>query len=129
MIPLSNQGDFLALLATLPPGSIVYPGEVPDSPYFPYILVRSFTPRVGERSLNRTIHSRVDRWRVTVAGLTHDAVSIIEAQVRNVLEGARISGQRVEEIPNGIPIDEDLDVTLSNGAHPFYVVHEWRVMC
>lgn len=125
---LSNHTDFLALLATLPSQAKVYPSKVPANPVFPYVLVRAFIPRVSDRSLNRTVHARSERWRVTVAGLTHDSVSIIEAQCRNVLEGSRINLQRIEEVPMSGLIDEDLDVTLTNGAHPFYTVQEWQVM-
>lgn len=125
---LSNQTDFLALLATLPFQAKVYPSKVPDNPTLPYVLVRSFIPRATDRSLNRTVHARVDRWRVTIVGLSHESVAIIDTQCRAVLEGARINLQRVEEVPASGLIEEDLDVTLTNGAHPFYVVQEWRVM-
>lgn len=128
MIGLSNHTDFLALLATLPSGAKVYPSRVPDNPVFPYVLVRAFIPRTTDRSLNRTVHARADRWRVTIVGLSHDAAGIIDTQCRDVLEGARINLQRVEEVPLSGLIDEDLDVTLTSGAHPFYTVQEWRVM-
>ncbi|MGP9528582.1 hypothetical protein [Glutamicibacter sp. AOP5-A2-18] len=125
---MSNQTDFLALLASLPAQAKVYPSKVPDNPTFPYILVRSFIPRATDRSLVRSVHARVDRWRVTVVSLTHESVAIIDAECRAVLEGARINLQRVEEVPASGEIIEDLDVTLTNGAHPFYTVQEWRVM-
>lgn len=125
---LSNQTEFLALLATLPSKAKVYASKVPDNPVFPYVLVRSFIPRATDRSLTRTVHARVDRWRVTVVGLSHESVAIIDSQCRTVLEGARINLQRVEEVPASSEIIEDLDVTLTNGAHPFYTVQEWRVM-
>ncbi len=136
MISLSNQSDFLALLATLPSGAAVYPERVPNegdqSPKpvlrFPYVLVRGFTPRASARSLNRTVHAEATRWRLTVVGLSHASVSLVDAQVRKVLEGARINLQRVEEVPTGVPIEEDLDVKLASGQSPFFVVTEWRVM-
>lgn len=136
MVRLSNQSELLALLATLPSGAAIYPGTVPgagDLPpkpvlRFPYVLVRVFMPRVTDRSLNRTVHARADRWRLTIVGLSYASVSIIETQCRNKLEGVRIGGQRVEEIQTSGLIDEDLDVTLSGSSHPFYTVQEWRVM-
>ena len=136
MVRLSNQSELLALLATLPSGATVYPdtvpgvGDVPPKPVlrFPYVLVRGFTPRATDRSLTRTVHARVDRWRLTIVGLSYASVSIIETQCRNKLEGVRIGGQRVEEIQTSGLIDEDPDVTLSGNLHPFYTVQEWRVM-
>lgn len=136
VVSLSNQSDFLGLLAGLPSGAAVYPervpneGDLPPKPVlkFPYVLVRSFTPRVSERSLNRTVHAEVTRWRLTIVGLSHASVAIVDAQVRKVLEGARINLQRVEELPTGVPIDEDLDVKLASGQSPFFVVTEWQVM-
>lgn len=133
---MSNHTDFLSLLAGLPGGAAVYPERVPnegDKPpkpvlKFPYVLVRSFTPRVSGRSLNRTVHAEATRWRLTVVGLSHAAVAIVDAQVREVLEGARINLQRVEEVPTGVPIEEDLDVKLASGQSPFFVVTEWQVM-
>lgn len=136
MVRLSNQSEFLALLATLPSGAAIYPdkvpgaGDVPPKPVlrFPYVLARGLMPRVTDRSLNRTVHARVDRWRLTIVGMSYASVSIIETQCRNKLEGVRIGGQRVEEIQTSGLIEEDLDVTLSGNLHPFYTVQEWRVM-
>lgn len=136
VVSLSNQSELLALLATLPSGASVYPNRVPnesDQPpkpvlKFPYVLVRGFTPRASDRSLNRTVHAEVTRWRLTVVGLSHDSVAIIDSQVRAVLEGARIDLQRVEEVPTGVPIEEDLDVKLASGLSPFFIVTEWQVM-
>lgn len=125
---LSNHSELFALLATLPSKAPIHKGTVPANPTFPYVLVQHFLPKAADRSLNRTIHARSERWRVTVAGQTEDSVWVVSAQVSAALEGARIGGQRVEEIPNSLPILEDLDVTLSNGRHPFYLVTEWQVM-
>lgn len=92
----------------------------------PYVLVKAFVPRVSARSLNRTPHSRVTKWRTTITGSNPDSVFIVAQNVVASLEGARIGGQRLEAIPNDLPITEDMDVTL-NGKHPHYAVLEWRL--
>ena len=128
MISLSSHADFLALLATLPSGAPIHKGTVPDNPSFPYVLVTRVVPFASERSLNRTVHARTSRWLLTIAGLNDTSVGIVAQQCIDVLEGARIGGQRLEEIPNRLGIEPDLDVTLTNGAHPLFTKQEWQVM-
>jgi len=65
---------------------------------------------------------------LTIAGLNDTSVGIIAQQCIDVLEGARIGGQRLEEIPNRLGIEPDLDVTLPNGANPLFTKQEWQVM-
>lgn len=127
MVSLSNHSDFLALLATLPSAAPVHKGTVPANPTFPYVLVNQVVPYASERSLNRTVHARTSRWLLTIAGLNDTSVAIIAQQCLDLLEGARINGQRLEEIPNRLGIEPDLDVTLTNGAHPLFTKQEWRV--
>ncbi|NKG22208.1 hypothetical protein [Paeniglutamicibacter terrestris] len=69
---------------------------------------------------------RGTKWRTTVTSMTAASVFIIANQVVADLEGARIEGQRLEAIPNDLPITEDMDVTFG-GAHPHYAVLEWRL--
>lgn len=101
---------------------------MPANPTFPYVLVTRVVPYASERSLNRTVHARTNRWLLTIAGLNDTSVGIIAEQCQQVLEGARVSGQRLEEIPNRLGIEPDLDVTLTGGAHPLYTKQEWHVM-
>ena len=125
---LSVHDDFLALLGSVPAGCPVHSGRVPDNPVFPYLLVRRFSPRLESRSLARTPHGSALRWRVTIVGMTEEAVaSVLEPQVRGALEGARLGGQRVEQVPTPGEVLEDQDVKIPGGASPFYLVTEWRV--
>lgn len=123
---LSNHSEFMARLATLPGAPAIHDGSVPAIPKLPYVLVTSFIPRVGERAMTRSVHSRVERWRTTITGANSMSVRIIAAQVVDALEGARIGGWRMERVPDDFPIWEDTDVTL-NAAHPHYTIIEWRV--
>lgn len=129
---LSDHSEFLALLA----GQNAYDGTVPGyedkapKPVFkvPYVLVTAFVPRVGERSLNRTPHSRVTKWRTTITSSNPTSVGIVAKNVAALLEGARIGGRRLEAVTNDLPITEDEDVTLpSSGTHPHYAVLEWHL--
>lgn len=130
MIRLSDHSDFLDLIKGVPAGCPVHDGSVPNSPGYPYVLVRGGNGRPSSRSVNRTVLVRSVRWRVTVAGLSSESVRIIHGQVQEALEGARIDGQRVEQLPTYEGADPlmDEDVTLTNGAHPFYSVSEWQVI-
>ena len=127
VISLSSHSEFLALLATLPSKAPIHKGEVPASPTFPYVLVTRVIPYASERSLNRTVHARTSRWLLTIAGLNDTSVGIIAEQCQQALEGARIGGQRLEEIPNRLGIEPDLDVTLPNGSNPLFTKQEWHV--
>lgn len=122
---MSPHSEFKALLAGI---NNVYDGTVPAKPAFPYVLVTSFIPRVGERSINRTVHSKVERWRTTIAGVNSDSVRIIANRVVGYLEGARIGGWRLERVPDDFPIWEDLDFTNPDTGRPLhYTILEWRV--
>lgn len=123
---MSIHSEFVARLSMLSSGAPVHDGSVPATPSFPYVLVTSFIPRAGERSLARSVHSRVERWRTTITGANSTSVRINALAVVAVLEGARIGGFRVERVPDDFPIWEDTDVTMS-GKHPHYTILEWRV--
>lgn len=125
---LSSHSEFLALLATLPSGAPVHKGTVPANPTFPYVLVTRVIPYASGRSLNRTVHARTNRWLLTIAGLNDTSVGIIAEQCQQVLEGARVGGQRLEEITNRVGIEPDLDVVLPNGSSPLFTKQEWQVM-
>lgn len=120
---MNAHSEFLALLSAQPR---VHDGVVPDTPAMPYVLVSAFVPRVADRSINRTPHGRITKWRTTVTGSNPTSVAIVARNVSASLEGARIEGWRLESVPNDLPIMEDTDVTL-NGAHPHYAVLEWRL--
>lgn len=125
---LSNHTEFIALCKSLPGGAPVHQGSVPDSPTFPYVLINKVPSSASERSLNRTVHARTTRWKLTIAGENDSSVGIVIDQLVTALEGARINGQRLEEIPSLMGIEEDQDVTLPNNRHPQFAKQEWRVM-
>lgn len=130
---MSAHSEFLACFSGI---NNVYDGTVPavadkpPKPVFalPYVLVTSFIPRVGDRSVNRTVHSSVERWRTTVTGANSTSVRIIAGKVAAALEGARIMGGRLERVPDDFPIWEDTDYTDPvTGNYLHYTVIEWRV--
>ena len=122
---MTPHAQFMALLAGI---SNVHDGSVPKTPALPYVLVTSFIPRIGDRSLSRSVHSKVERWRTTITGASSDAVRIIATKVAADLEGARIGGWRLERVPDDFPIWEDLDYTDPlTGGYLHYTILEWRV--
>lgn len=130
---MSAHSEFLGSLSGI---NNVYDGTVPKvadkppKPVFalPYVLVTSFVPRAGDRSVNRTVHSSVERWRTTVTGANSTSVRIIAGKVAAALEGARIAGCRLERVPDDFPIWEDTDYTDPlTGNYLHYTVIEWRV--
>lgn len=127
---LNDHAAFLALLAAIPSHATVHNGTVPAAPSYPYVLVRGGSKRPQVRGSNRNVLARNKRWRVTVSGLSPESVLIVGDQVQDVLEGARINGQRLEQLPTYEGADplEDEDVKLTNGRRPFYAVYEWQVM-
>lgn len=122
---MTPHAQFMALLAAI---DRVHDGSVPKTPAFPYVLVTSFIPRVGDRSLSRSVHSKVERWRTTITGANSTSVRIIATKVVDALEGARINGWRLERVPDDFPIWEDLDYTDPlTGNYLHYTILEWRV--
>jgi hypothetical protein len=114
--------EFLALLA----GLTVYDGKVPDRPAFPYVLALPGDSGPGERSQARTPQSQRFEARTTVVGLSAASVRVVSAAVRSRVEGRRVGGGRLEEVPNGQPILEDRDATdTATGLHPLYQPLEW----
>lgn len=130
---MSAHSEFLACLSGINhvyDGSVPNVGDKPPKPVFglPYVLVTSFVPRVGERSINRTVHSHIDRWRTTITGANSTSVGIIASKVVTALEGARILGKRLERVPDDFPIWEDTDFTDPlTGNYLHYTILEWRV--
>jgi hypothetical protein len=117
--------EFLSKLS----GLTVYEGTVPDKPTFPYVLALSGFTGPVERSITRSPQSRAFRAQTTCVGLTAASVRIVADRVRRSLEGARLQGVRLEEVPNGQPVLEDRDVTdTGTGLHPLYQPLEWRAV-
>ena len=126
------SGDALAAgFEALLTGFTVYKDKVPSSPSFPYVLVLTNFPTVAERSLARTVSSRVLRSRTTVVGITAGSVRVIAQKVSDGLEGKRpaVAGWvlgDIESVPNEQPIQPDLDVTIPGTAeNPLYQPFDW----
>lgn len=107
-------------------GMTVYPGTVPKSPTYPYVLVTTNFPKAVERGQSRMVQARELRVRATVVGETVQQVRIFCQKVDPQLEGARLEVPgwrlgRIEARPNDQDIIPDRDVTLTNGLNPVYV--------
>lgn len=112
-------------------GMKVYPGVVPETPTYPYVLVVTAFPSVGGRAQSRSVQFRTLRPRTIVVGLTASSVRIIAQKVVDSLEGKRlvVKGWNVgaiESSPNEQPLLEDMDVTIpGTAAHPLYQPFDW----
>jgi len=125
-------GDALASgFEALLTGFTVYKDKVPASPSFPYVLVLTNFPTVAERSMARTVSSRVLRSRTSVVGLTGASVRIVAQKLTDALEGKRpnVAGWvlgAIESVPNEQPLQPDLDVTIPGTAeNPLYQPFDW----
>jgi len=123
-------GDALAAgFESLITGVTVYKDQVPATPSFPYVYVTTNFPTVADRSMARSVQSRVLRSRTTVVGLTGASVRIIAQKLTNALEGKRpdVAGWvlgAIESVSNDQPLLPDNDVTI-NGQHPLYQPFDW----
>jgi len=123
-------GDALAAgFESLITGVTVYKDQVPATPSFPYVYVTTNFPTVADRSMARSVQSRVLRSRTTVVGLTGASVRIISQKLTNALEGKRpdVAGWvlgAIESVSNDQPLLPDNDVTI-NGQHPLYQPFDW----
>lgn len=126
------SGDALAnAFEALLTGFTVYKGKVPASPSFPYVLVLTNFPTVGERSLARSVSARQLRSRTVVVGETAGSVRIIAQKLGDALEGKRLDVTgwvlgAVESVPNEQPIQPDTDVTITGtNQNPLYQPFDW----
>ena len=107
---MSIHSDFMGLLrAGVTGGNYrVYDGQVTDvldvGATYPYIQVTAIPVASQERSLARSVSAQSHLWRVTPAALTQTALLTAAQRVRDALEGARLGGHLVQEIPNNIGV-------------------------
>ena len=126
------SGDLLAAAfeSTLT-GFTVYEDNVPGRPEFPYVFVLTNFPAVAGRSVTRRVQFRHLRARTTVVGLSATSVRTISQQLTDALEGKRLTVEgwnlgAIESVPNDLPIQRDLDVTIPGTAeHPLFQPFDW----
>lgn len=126
------NGDALAKgFEALITGFTVHVDKVPASPKFPYVLVTTNFPTVGDRAQSRAVLSRHLRSRTVVVGETAASVRIIAQKLTDCLEGKRptVAGWTlgaIESVPNEQPIQPDDDVTIPGTTnHPLYQPFDW----
>ena len=125
----SSSEHWQAVLDLLPPDLRVYQGSVPARPSYPYVLAWMGVSSRDAAALSDEPAERTYRYRITVAGLSELSVMIVQDRVRDVLDRATVtvagwSPARLRLQPLA-PVLEDLNVTLSEGSHPFYSVDEY----
>jgi hypothetical protein len=97
----------------------VYDHDVYDHPAYPYVLVNRSRPVFDDRALTRAPHGRGVSWLLTPAGQSRVAVAGMCDTIIDLLEGARVAGQRLEYEPTGVDVEQDEGLTI-NGLAVFY---------
>lgn len=122
---MSVQDEFLALLSAAQ--YTVHAGQIPAKPVYPFVHVSSSPPRPGERALSRDPTAVAYLWRLSPNNTTESGVLKMCTFIRKALEGARINGHRVEEIPNNVGVLDDPKYTTE--ARPvFFTKLEFQLM-
>lgn len=109
---MTAHDDLLALLRSSP--YTIYDQDVHGRPDYPYVLVTGGLPLFPDRSVTRSPHGRRVSWLLTPSGQSRQSVSIVSNRVIDLLEGARLQGQRLEYEPTGLDIEEEENLTVNN---------------
>lgn len=109
----------------------IYDGQVTDlldaEGTYPYVQVTAIPVASQERSLARSVSAQTYLWRVTPAALTQTALLTVAQRVRDALEGARLGGHLVQEIPNNIGVMTNEKLVI-NGKFVHFTKLEFQVM-
>lgn len=114
---MTAHDELVGLLRTT--SYTVYDHDVYDHPTYPYVLVNRNRPVFGDRALTRTPHGRDVSWLLTPVGQSREAVAGMCDTIIDLLEGARVAGQRLEYEPTGVDVEREEDL-LINGLPVFY---------
>lgn len=123
---------YAAVEALIPSDLTVYPGDVPDSPSYPYVVLWGDGGREDSETLTDDATTLTLRINATVSGLTFASAAIILQRVRGALNRVRpaVVGRvtsRMVQTPQ-MPIQADLGVSIPGVGHPFYAVDEYLLI-
>lgn len=114
---MTAHGELVALLEST--SYTIYDHDVYGTPQYPYVLVNRNRPVFGDRALTRAPHGRDVSWLLTPVGQSREAVTGMCDTIIDLLEGARVAGQRLEYEPTGVDVEQDEGLTI-NGLLVFY---------
>ena len=114
---MTAHAELIALLGST--SYTIYDQDVYGTPQYPYVLVNRRRPAFYDRSMTRAPHGRDVSWLLTPAGQSRDAVAGMCETIIDLLEGARVAGQRLEYEPTGVDVEQEEGLTI-NGLPVFY---------
>ena len=114
---MTVHNELVALLRSTP--YTVYDHDVYGTPKYPYVLVNRNRPVFDDRSMTRAPHGRGVSWLLTPASQSRAAVAGMCDTIIDLLEGARVAGQRLEYEPTGVDVEQEEGLTI-NGLPVFY---------
>lgn len=125
--PLVHFQVFRALLSTLPVSITLYQDDIPETPSFPYAVLRMST---GTESAERLCvdSNAADFWAwLTCVGTTGDSARVVARETRARLVDARpvVAGRTCTPIrkESSLTIQPDRDVVVpGTNLHPLYGV-------
>lgn len=115
-----------ALLADLP--VVLYDGQVPNEPEFPYAVLYMDTGRGTSSRLCGTTSRDTYDFQITSVGLTDKAVRVVVDEVMSRVKDVRpeVAGFRSGQVDSlaSIPVRPDKDVTdPETNLHPMFAVN------
>lgn len=122
---MTVHSEMVACVQGLVSPIVVYDGQVPRLPPVAYVLIDQINTRPVSRALSRDRHGSDNRWRLTVVSNSPEGVRAMCARL-DPLDGARVLGQRVEEVDTGMGVEED-DRVITDGVPRWYTKREYRV--
>lgn len=88
-------------------------------PEYPYVLVNRSRPAFFDKAMTRAPHGRDVSWLLTPVGQSREAVTNMCDTLIDLLEGARVDGQRLEYEPTGVDVEQEEGLTV-NGLPVFF---------
>ena len=108
---MTAHAELVALLESTP--YTVYDHDVYDHPEYPYVLVNRSRPSFFDRAMTRAPHGRDVSWLLTPVGQSRESVTLMCDTIIDLLEGARVAGQRLEYEPTGVDVEREEGLTIN----------------
>lgn len=102
---MTAHTELVALLDSTP--YTIYDHDVYDSPQYPYVLVNRSRPSFFDRAMTRAPHGRDVSWLLTPVGQSRESVTGMCDTIIDLLEGARVAGQRLEYEKTGVDVEQE----------------------
>lgn len=109
---MTAHDELVGLLRTT--SYTIYDHDVYDHPEYPYVLVNRSRPAFYDRAMTRAPHGRDVSWLLTPVGQSREAVTGMCDTIIDLLEGARVVGQRLEYEPTGVDVEQEEGLIINS---------------